>query len=78
MSCFDMIKSSLGIGDLDLIFKVTARHNSLILTKKCLSACCLMTFLLECYRTCKLHKWDRANSELDFGDLDLIFKVTAS
>ena len=32
---------------------------------------------MECYKFASLYKSDRINSLLDFGDLDLIFKVTA-
>ena len=42
------------------------------------TACYLMDHWMECYQICKLYKSDRNNSLLDFDDLDVIFKITAS
>ena len=72
-----MIKSWIGFGDLDLIFKVIVRLNPLKLSQN-VFAYYLVNHWMECYKFANLYKSDRINSLSDFGDLDLIFKVTAS
>ena len=67
------------IDDLDLIFKVTARLNASNVSQK-VFVCMLYPGPLDGMlpKFASLYKSDRINSLLDFDDLDLIFKVTAS
>ena len=75
--CMDIIK--IGFSDLDLIFKITARHNPPKLSQK-VFVCMLSHGPLDgmLTRFASIYKLDRINSLFDFDDLDLIFKVTAS
>ena len=70
-----MTKSGIGFGDLDLIFKVTVRLNPPKLSQKVF--CMLSHGPLDGNVTkfASLYKLDRINSLLEFGDLDLIFKL---
>ena len=74
-----MIKSRIGFGDLDLIVKVTARFSPPNLSQK-VFVCMLSHGPSDgmCAKFASLYKSDTINSLLEFGDLDLIFKVTAS
>ena len=74
-----MIKSRVGFGDLHLIFKVTARLNPPHLSQK-VFVCMLSHGPLDGMLTkfAHLYKSDRIDSLFNFGDLDLVFKVTAS
>ena len=74
-----MVKSRIGFVDLDLIFKVTARLNPPNLRQK--SVCLHViswTIGWNVTNFASLYKSDRINSLFDFGDIYLIFKVTAS
>ena len=73
-----MIKSWIGFGDLDLIFKVTVRLNPPKLIQKVCLHVISWTIGWNVTKFASLYKSDRIKSLLDFGDLDLIFKVTAS
>ena len=70
-----MMKSWLGFGDLNLIFKDFAALNH-IEAKKCLCARYPMNRLVDFNQTCIVITLDMLKSWLGFGDLDLIFKVT--
>ena len=64
----------LDFGDLDHVFKVTPACQ--ILTKKSLSALCLLNQTVILAKLYQLYHWDDYKNWLDFSDLDLIFKVT--
>ena len=77
---WDTVKSWLGFGDLDLIFKVTAglalpNFNPEI---ACLHYVISWTIGWNVTKFTCLYYWGRVRKRLDFGILDLIFKVTWS
>ena len=71
-----MIKSWIGFGDLDLIVRINLPK----LNQKVFVCLHVISWTIGWYvtRFASVYKSDRKNSLLDFGEPDLIFKVTAS
>ena len=68
-------KKWLDFGDLDLIFKITPALWNSNFYRKSLSAHYLLNQWLEFAQLAQIHQFD-GEKLLDFGDLDLIFKIT--